>query len=243
MVESSNSAIVPVLTNTPSNESKTTETSSATDLRINVRRIAVLKSAFLLELIGIQFDNYKELLRNNLDKAADVTNIFIELQIIYFNSQMNKTNIKQVFVKTSIPVFLMRHLFEKSLLKNTNKYCDMCITLHHILDISKIDNAYKKSYEELVHIKHVLSLLELNDYQFVVQLSYDTLVQFYDRVSVGIPIKTETNVTNNNTNADTDTDTETESKVQNIKTQTDIQNHNMSEYVPSIYPTCTFKTC
>jgi hypothetical protein len=239
MVECSNaSAIVPVTTHASGNESRNTETSTktptetTTDLRINLQRIAVLKSAFLLELVGIQFDNYKELLRNNLDKTLNLTSIFIELQIIYFNSQMNKTNIKQVFVKTNIPVFLMRHLFEKSLLKNTNKYCDMCITLHHVLDISKIDNVYKKSYEELVHIKHVLTLLELNDYQFVVQLNYDTLVQFYERVNTVVPMKTNVMTT-----------TTTDSKPQNTEeTDTNIQKHNISEYVPSIYPTCIFKT-
>lgn len=108
--------------------------------------------------------------------------MFIELKQIYYNTKSKKKHYNEFSVDTKLPKFLVRHLFEKSYAQNTNKYCDMCVSIKFALDITNINDAYRIKFKELLEKKKYMSLLESNDIQFITNIGHDEISQFYDEI-------------------------------------------------------------
>lgn len=177
-------------TTSTTNLTMTTTTIQNTDIKLtnseeimlNLQKIAIKKSGMVMELLGFKIEQYKDFLNANIDKATDLTSMFIELKLIYYNTKSKKIHRRELFASVKLPKFLVRHLFEKSYAQNTNKYCDMCVSINFALDITNINDAYRIKYKELVKKKEYIGLLESNDMQFITNVGYDEISQFYDEI-------------------------------------------------------------
>jgi len=150
--------------------------------KINLQRIAIKKSAMVLELLNFKFEHYRKFLNVNVNKATNLTSMVIEIILTYYNTQNKKENQKTHFVNVKIPIFLMKYLFENSYAKNNNKYCDMCVTINLNLDITVLDEQHRERIKEIYKKKEYLNLLESEDIHFVTNIGYDEILNFYNEI-------------------------------------------------------------
>lgn len=143
--------------------------------------VNLTKSIILLEFVGYNFELCKTLLYENRLKS-ETTTIVIELNLLFTNSKLHSYHHDEISKVITIPTFIMRYLFEKSFLKNTNKYNDMCLNIARSIDSAQPLNICSKQREELVLAKKILNLLANDHVAFTINFGFDDIVEFYNQI-------------------------------------------------------------
>jgi len=169
-------------TNIENNKENTKEnTELCLDSKIFKKKIGIVKSLLIMEIIGCDAEEIKNYLWVNQYKL-ETTTMVIECNTHLISGKENKIRTIPYYKQVNIPKYLLTFLFKKNLLQNTNKYLDMCLTVNKMIVKYPQNKLYREEMKDILLIKKIIEIISESDEEFVERIDHDNFESIYKKI-------------------------------------------------------------